>query len=192
LDGVSPYILSAKFPSTGPSFFPSRVLPNAFRYLYINSFHISPASPCLTFTLSITSRHQRLDTMIKRSLLFPLALPPLVLACDNADTDACASAYTASAAAAITFCERYTKSTVTATTSLPALRRIAQIRRRSFRALVLVCLVPLPRYVWIFLLNEIYFLTIRVLEREPSLRQLAPRRHILRLHLLLHPARISF
>ena len=58
--------------------------------------------------------------MIKRSLILGALVAPLVLACDKASTDSCASAFTASAAAAITFCETYTTATVTATTSLPA------------------------------------------------------------------------
>jgi polygalacturonase len=48
------------------------------------------------------------------------ALVPAVLGCTNPDTDACASAFTASSAAALTFCATYTAASSTATTGLPA------------------------------------------------------------------------
>ncbi|TVY84837.1 putative endopolygalacturonase D [Lachnellula suecica] len=54
--------------------------------------------------------------VIRPLLLLGALVLPVVLACA---TDSCASAFTASAAAAITFCETYTTATVTATTSLP-------------------------------------------------------------------------
>jgi polygalacturonase len=55
-----------------------------------------------------------------RFIFFLGALAPVAFACDNPDTDACASAFTASAAAAITFCKTYTTASQTTTTSLPA------------------------------------------------------------------------
>ena len=55
-----------------------------------------------------------------RSLLFLSSLLPLILACDNPSSDACASAFTASSAAAASFCKTYTTATNTATTGLPA------------------------------------------------------------------------
>jgi len=61
-----------------------------------------------------------LARMMKQILFLGALAAPLVLGCNKASTDPCASAFTASASAAITFCETYTKSTVTATTSLPA------------------------------------------------------------------------
>jgi polygalacturonase len=45
---------------------------------------------------------------------------PLILACDNPDNDACASVFTASSAAAASFCKTYTTAAVTQTTALPA------------------------------------------------------------------------
>lgn len=55
-----------------------------------------------------------------RSSFFLGALVPLAFACDNPETDACASALTVSSAAAATFCATYTQSSQTATTGLPA------------------------------------------------------------------------
>ncbi|KAI0438255.1 pectin lyase fold/virulence factor [Xylaria telfairii] len=49
-----------------------------------------------------------------------LALLPFVRACTNPDSDSCASFMTAQAATASAFCATFTKSTVTATTALPA------------------------------------------------------------------------
>ncbi|KAI0517070.1 polysaccharide lyase family 1 protein [Xylaria bambusicola] len=49
-----------------------------------------------------------------------LALAPFVVACTNPDTDPCASFMTAQAATASRFCATFTRSTVTATTALPA------------------------------------------------------------------------
>ncbi|KAI1181678.1 polysaccharide lyase family 1 protein [Nemania serpens] len=49
-----------------------------------------------------------------------LALVPFVRACTNPNNDACASFMTAQAATASAFCATFTKSTVTATTGLPA------------------------------------------------------------------------
>lgn len=49
-----------------------------------------------------------------------LALLPAVLGCTNPDTDPCASYISANQATASPFCATFTKSTVTATTGLPA------------------------------------------------------------------------
>ncbi|KAE9373346.1 glycoside hydrolase family 28 protein [Stipitochalara longipes BDJ] len=55
-----------------------------------------------------------------RSLLCFATIAPFVIACDNPDTDACASAFTVSSADAATFCATYTTASVTETTDLPA------------------------------------------------------------------------
>jgi polygalacturonase len=58
--------------------------------------------------------------VIMRSLLFLSTLVPLVIACDNPDNDACASAFTVSSADAATFCATYTAASQTQATDLPA------------------------------------------------------------------------
>ncbi|KAJ5627162.1 hypothetical protein N7528_004589 [Penicillium herquei] len=55
-----------------------------------------------------------------RSTLVLSFLPLLVLGCDNPETHACASAYTASRSEAAAFCATFTASSVTATTGLPS------------------------------------------------------------------------
>jgi pectate lyase len=55
--------------------------------------------------------------MVRYSLL---GLLPVVFACTNPDTDPCASYISAQKATASPFCATFTKSTVTATTALPA------------------------------------------------------------------------
>ncbi|KAJ5700879.1 glycosyl hydrolases family 28-domain-containing protein [Penicillium malachiteum] len=55
-----------------------------------------------------------------RSALVLSFLPLLVLGCDNPETHACASAYTASRSEAAEFCATFTASSVTATTGLPS------------------------------------------------------------------------
>lgn len=63
---------------------------------------------------------QNIMLAIMRSLLFLAILAALVIACDNPDTDACASAFTVSSADAATFCATYTTASETQTTDLPA------------------------------------------------------------------------
>ena len=58
--------------------------------------------------------------VMMRSLLLLATIAPLVIACDNPDTDACASVFTVSSADAATFCATYTTAAVTQTTDLPA------------------------------------------------------------------------
>src|SRR5450756_458942 len=58
--------------------------------------------------------------VIMRSFLFLATIAPLVIACDNPDTDACASAFTVSSADVATFCATYTTALETQTTDLPA------------------------------------------------------------------------
>ncbi|KAJ5702110.1 hypothetical protein N7488_009658 [Penicillium malachiteum] len=55
-----------------------------------------------------------------RSALVLSFLPLLVLGCDNPETHACASAYTASRSEAAAFCATFTASSVTATTGFPS------------------------------------------------------------------------
>lgn len=56
--------------------------------------------------------------MISKAAL--LALVPVVLGCANPDTNSCASFIKSNAATASPFCATFTRSTVTATTGLPA------------------------------------------------------------------------
>lgn len=91
------------------------------KLLYLGS--ISPSfhyflSSSLVFPGSILKCNPRFFNM--RSVFLLGALLPLVLACDNPDTDACASVFTASSAAAASFCKTYTTAKSTATTGLPA------------------------------------------------------------------------
>jgi len=65
-------------------------------------------------------RHGQSQIFRMRSLLTLSTLLPLILACTNPDSDPCASAFTASSAAAASFCKTYTTAKSTATTGLPA------------------------------------------------------------------------
>jgi polygalacturonase len=55
-----------------------------------------------------------------RSFILLSSLLPIVLACDSAESDACASIITASSAAAATFCATYTQAANSATSGLPS------------------------------------------------------------------------
>lgn len=80
--------------------------------------------PFLSLVIAIISRINTsgptLEIFNMRSLLVLSTLLPLILACDNPDTDPCASVFTASSAAAASFCATYTTAKSTATTGLPA------------------------------------------------------------------------
>jgi polygalacturonase len=92
--------------------------------------------------------------MIKRSLLiFGAFAARLVLACDKADTDACASVFTASAEAAITFCESYTKSAVTAITALPAFATYCSNASKKLSS-ACTCLLGTAASVYSFVLGS--------------------------------------
>lgn len=54
-----------------------------------------------------------------RSFLLTAAALPVVLACSNPDTDACAGAFVSSSAAAADFCATWTTAAVTETTAVP-------------------------------------------------------------------------
>lgn len=82
--------------------------------LVISSF------PSSSLFLRIDSQGSTSESFNMRSFLILNALLPLILACDNPDSDACASAFTASSAAAASFCQTYTTAKSTATSGLPA------------------------------------------------------------------------
>jgi hypothetical protein len=87
------------------------VLPSANLFLERN-LSKTFIDTCLLFS--------NLMLVIMRSFLFLATIAPLVIACDNPDNDACASAFTVSSADAATFCATYTTVLETETTDLPA------------------------------------------------------------------------
>jgi polygalacturonase len=88
--------------------------------------------------------------MAKRFLLLGALLVSFVLACDNPDTDSCASVFTASAAAAITFCETYTQTVVTATTALPSFATHCSNSSKKLSS-ACTCLLGTAASVWLWI-----------------------------------------
>jgi hypothetical protein len=98
--------------------------------------------PNLTFYTWLSWLPEQQIGINMRSILFLAILAtPFSMACDNPDSDACASVFTASSAVVETFCKTYTTTSHTATTSLPAFASYCSNKPAKLSS-ACSCLVP--------------------------------------------------
>ena len=76
--------------------------------------------------------------------LISAAVLPVVFACENPDTHACASAFVSNAAEATSFCATYTASSVIATTAIPSLFNSACSNKSATISKACTCFVTPP------------------------------------------------